>query len=76
MSTILSIYNKKVLGKKYGLLKDPHFEGGFPAPLMMSAIQFVGQYLLAILGHALGARRTTDPSTFHHPPSTATSTRV
>ena len=69
MSTLLSIYNKKVLGggKKYGILKDPNFpDQGFPAPLMMTALQFVGQYLLATLGHACGARRTSDPGAPPH----------
>jgi hypothetical protein len=62
LSTLISVYNKEILGKKNGLLTDPQFEGGFPAPLMMSAVQFLGQYCLAVLGHALGVKRTSDPS--------------
>lgn len=63
MSTVLSIYNKEMLGQNNGFLKDDNFPGGFPAPLMMSAVQFLGQYLLAVLCHALGVQKTSDPST-------------
>jgi hypothetical protein len=64
MSTMLSLYNKKVLGKKYGILNGEPF----PAPLLMSAIQFTAQYLLARLAHASGCKRTAPtgrpPSSF------------
>jgi hypothetical protein len=53
-STALSVYNKKVLGRKYGVL------GGqpFPAPMLMVAIQFAMQYGLARSALALGCKRT------------------
>ena len=63
MSSALSLYNKKVIGKKYGVL------GGepFPAPMLMSASQFAMQHVLARTAHALGVRRTISalhPSVF------------
>jgi hypothetical protein len=53
MSTALSLFNKKVIGRKYGVL------GGepFPAPMLMSSAQFAMQYVFARATHALGARR-------------------
>jgi hypothetical protein len=63
MSTMLSLYNKEVMGEKLGFVKDPNFSGGFPAPLMMTAVQFLCQFVLAVAAHALGAPRTSDPST-------------
>lgn len=64
MSTVLSVYNKEVIGKKYGLLKDPNFPGGFPAPLMMSSVQFLGQYGLAVLGRSMSCAQTSNASAF------------
>ena len=54
MSTALSLYNKKVIGHKYGVLKGQPF----PAPMLMSSVQFALQHGLARAAHALGARRT------------------
>jgi hypothetical protein len=53
-STVLSLYNKHVIGHKYGVL------GGqpFPAPMLMSSMQFAMQYGLARLALASGIKRS------------------
>ena len=53
MSTALNIYNKKVIGRKYGVLDGEPF----PLPMLMSAVQFGLQHVLARTFHALGVRR-------------------
>lgn len=58
MSTALSIYNKKVFGKKYGILDKP-----FPAPLLMTSIQFLAQYSMAWLSLQCVVKRSLPPST-------------
>ncbi|GIL83553.1 hypothetical protein Vretimale_10327 [Volvox reticuliferus] len=56
LSTCLSLYNKKTVGKKYGLFGNHPF----PAPLLMSSIQFACQTGLAKIVFLLGlAQRTT-----------------
>eukprot|EP00892_Ulva_mutabilis_P004910 jgi/Ulvmu1/2791/UM140_0021.1 len=57
MSTALSIYNKKVLGKRYGILDNEPF----PAPLLMTSVQFLAQYAMAWLSLKCVAARTLDP---------------
>ncbi|GMH45347.1 hypothetical protein BSKO_13304 [Bryopsis sp. KO-2023] len=42
-STSLSLFNKKLLGKEHGIFGDE----GFPAPLLMTSVQFFCQYLLS-----------------------------
>ena len=54
LSTTLSLYNKYVIGHKYGVINHEPF----PAPMLLSAAQFGLQYALARLVHACGARRT------------------
>ncbi|GIL52194.1 hypothetical protein Vafri_8132 [Volvox africanus] len=56
LSTCLSLYNKKTVGKKYGLFGNHPF----PAPLLLSSVQFACQTGLAKIVFLLGlAQRTT-----------------
>ena len=66
MSTALNIYNKKVIGHKYGVL------GGepFPLPMLMSAVQFAMQHVLARSLHGLGIRRQIRASPAESQPHT------
>ncbi|KXZ53955.1 hypothetical protein GPECTOR_6g874 [Gonium pectorale] len=50
LSTGLSLFNKQLVGKDHGLFG----KGAFPAPLLMSSVQFICQTLLAKLVFALG----------------------
>lgn len=61
LSTSLGLYNKYLVGKKHGLYKRP-----FPAPLLMSAIQFAFQNVLAkiVLGCGLIKRTIKDTMTW------------
>jgi solute carrier family 35 protein C2 len=45
LSTFLGLYNKQLLGKDHGL----YGKGAFPAPLLMSGVQFAFQCMLAKL---------------------------
>jgi hypothetical protein len=53
MSTMLSLYNKKVIGRHYGVLQGTPF----PLPMMMSALQFSLQHIFARTAHGLGCKR-------------------
>lgn len=44
LSTCITIYNKILLGEKHGVFGN---SGGFPAPLFMTAVQFMVQWLLS-----------------------------
>eukprot|EP00873_Tetraselmis_striata_P009309 jgi/Tetstr1/429573/TSEL_019473.t1 len=44
LSTCITMYNKVLLGKKHGVFGN---SGGFPAPLFMTATQFVVQWALS-----------------------------
>lgn len=71
MSTALSIYNKKVLGKHYGFLDGEPF----PAPLFMTSVQFLTQFGMAWLALQCVAKRTLDPSTQPAPPASCSAHR-
>ena len=58
LSTSLSLYNKKLLGKSHGIIHNQPF----PAPVMMSAMQFALQHYLARLVHYLGVKRSAASS--------------
>ncbi|KAJ9513622.1 hypothetical protein QJQ45_006073 [Haematococcus lacustris] len=59
LSTLLSLYNKQLLGRDG---KGVYGKGAFPAPLLMSALQFVLQHLLARLVFLTGlVSRTSKP---------------
>ncbi|GLI64396.1 hypothetical protein VaNZ11_007662 [Volvox africanus] len=55
LSTCLSIYNKKTVGKKYGLFGNHPF----PAPLLMSSVQFACQTGLAKIVFFMGLAQRT-----------------
>jgi hypothetical protein len=57
--TFLSLWNKLLLGKEHGLFG----KGAFPAPFLMSALQFLCQHVIArvLLWLGLGKRRTDGP---------------
>jgi len=59
LGTALTLYNKLLLGRKHGLLG----RGAFPAPLLMSALQFSFQCLLAkaVFRSGLIARSPSPP---------------
>jgi len=59
LGTALTLYNKLLLGRKHGLLG----RGAFPAPLLMSALQFSLQCLLAkaVFRSGLIARSPSPP---------------
>jgi len=58
-STFLSLWNKLLLGKEHGLFG----KGAFPAPFMMSSLQFFTQHLIAkaVLGSGLVKRQSEEP---------------
>ncbi|GFH23436.1 TPT domain-containing protein [Haematococcus lacustris] len=59
LSTLLSLYNKQLLGRDG---KGIYGKGAFPAPLLMSALQFALQHLLARLVFLTGlVSRTNKP---------------
>lgn len=58
-STLLSLFNKIVVGKDHGIMGM----GAFPAPFLMSSVQFFCQYLIAHLVLTTGwVRRKSDGS--------------
>lgn len=56
LSTGLSMFNKKVVGKKHGIFGNGH---GFPAPLLLSSVQFALQTVLAKLVFRIGVCERT-----------------
>ncbi|KAG2496800.1 hypothetical protein HYH03_005207 [Edaphochlamys debaryana] len=55
LSTGLSLYNKQLVGKDHGMFG----KGAFPAPLFMSAVQFICQTMLAKATFATGLAQRT-----------------
>ncbi|WIA14322.1 hypothetical protein OEZ85_002852 [Tetradesmus obliquus] len=61
LSTLLGMFNKKLVGKKHGIFGN----GGFPAPLLLTGVQFFFQHLLARLVFSTGLiKRTGSPFTW------------
>lgn len=58
-STLLSVYNKLLMGKEHGMLGL----GPFPAPLLFASVNFLMQYIIArtALASGLVRRHCTEP---------------